>query len=121
MPVTWGVAIFAANLAAWEALPPDLRALLRRELPKLEVAIWEQSAKDTLEGIACSTGTAGCTLPNKGAMTLVPVSAQDERRRQEIFMSTVLPRWLQRCGPRGVEIWNKTIGPDRGITAATSP
>lgn len=121
MPVTWGVAIFAANLAAWEALPPDLRALLRRELPKLEASIWEQSSKDTLEGIACSTGTSGCTLPNKGAMTLVPVSAQDERRRQEIFKSSVLPRWLQRCGPRCVEIWNKTLGPDRGIPAPTSP
>lgn len=121
MPVTWGLAVFAANLAAWEALPPDLRALLRRELPKLETSIWEQSTKDTGEGIACSTGAAACTLPHRGSMTLVPVSAQDERRRQEIFKTTVLPRWLQRCGPRCVEIWNKTIGPDRGISAAISP
>ena len=121
IPVTWGVAIFAANLAAWEALPPDLRALLRRELPKLEASIWDQSAKDTQEGIACSTGAAACALPNKGAMTLVPVSAQDERRSQEIFKATVLPRWLQRCGPRCVDIWNRTLGLDRGMKASAAP
>ncbi|MEO7106379.1 MAG: TRAP transporter substrate-binding protein DctP, partial [Rhodoferax sp.] len=33
MPLTWGLAIFGANRAAWETLPPDLRAILRRELP----------------------------------------------------------------------------------------
>src|SRR5471032_3465436 len=32
----------------------------------------------------------------------LPISA-DERLRREIFASTVLPRWLQRCGPRSEE------------------
>ena len=51
-------------------------------------------------------------------MVVVPVSPQDERSRQEIFQSTVLPRWVQRCGARCAQLWNQTIGPPRGLMAA---
>lgn len=121
MPLNWGLAIFGANRAAWEALPPDLRALLRRELPKLEASIWEESARDTAEGVACNTGSPACKAGRKGAMVLVPVSAQDERKRQEIFTSSVLPRWLKRCGVRCNEVWSQTIGPARNIPVPASP
>ena len=121
MPLNWGVALFAANLSAWEALPADLRTLLRKELPPLEAAIWEESERDTAQGIACNTGQSACTKGVKGNMVLVPMSAQDERKRQDIFVSTVLPRWLQRCGPRCAEIWNQTIGPARGLPAPDKP
>ena len=121
MPLNWGVALFAANLSAWEALPADLRTLLRKELPLLEAAIWEESERDTAQGIACNTGQSACTKGVKGNMVLVPISAQDERKRQDIFVSTVLPRWLQRCGPRCAEIWNQTIGPARGLPAPDKP
>ena len=121
MPLNWGVALFAANLSAWEALPADLRTLLRKELPPLEAAIWEESERDTAQGIACNTGQSACTKGVKGNMVLVPMSAQDERKRQDIFVSTVLPRWLQRCGPRCAEIWNQTIGLARGLPAPDKP
>ena len=121
MPLNWGVALFAANLSAWEALPADLRTLLRKELPPLEAAIWEESDRDTAQGIACNTGQSACTKGVKGNMVLVPISAQDERKRQDIFVSTVLPRWLQRCGPRCAEIWNQTIGLARGLPAPDKP
>ena len=121
MPLNWGLAIFGANRAAWEALPPDLRALLRRELPKLEASIWAESERSTAEGIACNTGQSGCKVGAKGSMVQVPVLAQDERRRQEIFATTVLPRWLKRCGARCVDIWNQTIGPARNIAVPASP
>lgn len=121
MPLNWGVALFAANLSAWEALPADLRTLLRKELPPLEAAIWEESERDTAQGIACNTGQSACTKGVKGNMVLVPISAQDERKRQDIFVSTVLPRWLQRCGLRCAEIWNQTIGLARGLPAPDKP
>ncbi|MCK6414191.1 MAG: TRAP transporter substrate-binding protein [Giesbergeria sp.] len=121
MPLNWGVALFAANLSAWEALPADLRTLLRKELPLLEAAIWEESERDTAQGIACNTGQSACTKGVKGNMVLVPMSAQDERKRQDIFVSTVLPRWLQRCGQRCADIWNKTIGLARGLPAPDKP
>jgi TRAP-type C4-dicarboxylate transport system substrate-binding protein len=119
MPISWGLAIFGANRAAWEAVPPDLRALLRRELPKLEASIWAESAHDTEQGIACNSGSPNCQLGTKGRMAIVPVPPSDERRRQELFLSAVLPKWLQRCGASCAEVWSQTIGPARHI--AISP
>jgi TRAP-type C4-dicarboxylate transport system substrate-binding protein len=121
MPLTWGLAIFGANRAAWEALPPDLRALLRRELPRLEESVWAESERETAEGFACNSGSSACKAGSKGGMVVVPVSAQDERRRQEIFSTTVLARWLQRCGARCSTIWSQTIGPARGIAVQAPP
>lgn len=117
MPVTWGLAVFGANQSAWGALPAELKALLRHELPKLEAAIWLESERETAEGLACNTGAAGCSHGRPGRMQEVPVSAQDERRREAIFAGTVLPRWLQRCSGPCAEIWNQTIGPVRGVMA----
>ena len=119
-PVTWGLSIFGANQTAWNALPPDLKALLRRELPKLEAAIWAESERETAEGLACSTGTSGCAGGRAGKMVLVPTSAQDERRRQQIFASAVLTRWVQRCGARCSDLWNQTVGLARGIPLPSS-
>ncbi len=120
MPLTWGLAIFAANRRAWEGLPPDLRTLLRRELPRLEASIWEAAQRDTAEGIACNTGARTCAPEQRGDMALVPVSAQDDRQRQTLFATVVLPRWLQRCGRSCAQVWNQTIGPARGLPAPTA-
>ncbi len=117
LPVTWGLAVFGANQTAWTALPPDLRALLRRELPRLEAAIWEESERETADGMACNQGASSCSGGTKGRMVVVPVSPQDDRSRQDILSATVLPRWVQRCGARCADIWNQTIGPVRGLVA----
>lgn len=121
MPITWGLAIFGANRAAWEALPAELRALLRAELPRLEAAIWSNAERQTADGIACNAGRPGCVAGRKGAMAVVAPSAQDERLRQEIFGTTVLPQWLRRCSARCADVWNRTIGPARGIAAPATP
>jgi TRAP-type C4-dicarboxylate transport system substrate-binding protein len=118
LPVTWGLAVFGANQAAWNASPPDLRALLSRELPKLEAAIWAESERETEEGMACNKGAPTCSSGRAGKMQEVPVSAADERKRQEVFSAVVLARWLQRCGSRCADVWNQTIGPQRGVTAS---
>ncbi len=118
LPVTWGLAVFGANQAAWAALPADLRTLLQRELPRLEAAIWAESERETADGLACNRGAPTCSAGTKGSMVVVPVSPQDERSRQEILESTVLPRWVQRCGARCAQVWNQTIGPARGLQAA---
>lgn len=117
LPITWGLAVFGANLVAWDALPPDLRALLSRELPRLEATIWRASETDTALGLACNKGQSSCGNAAKGHLLEVPTSKQDERLRQQIFTSTVLPLWLKRCRTGCAEIWNQTIGPARGIVA----
>lgn len=117
LPVTWGLAVFGANQAVWSALPADLRALLRQELPKLEAAIWLESEHETAEGLACNKGGATCGNGRLGRMREVPGSALDQRQSEDIFRTTVLPRWLQRCAGPCAEVWNQTIGPARGVMA----
>lgn len=109
-PINWGMAIFGANRAAWEALPVELRDLLRRELPKLEAAVWAESERDTALGLACNAGKLECTTGKPGQMRIVPATAEDKLRSQEIFFNTVLPRWMQRCGARCKDVWSQTIG-----------
>jgi TRAP-type C4-dicarboxylate transport system substrate-binding protein len=121
LPVSWGMAMFGANASAWNGLAPELKALLARELPKLETAIWTVSEHETTMGMRCNKGDASCVGGRKGSMVEVPLSAQDERRRQEILASQVLPRWLQRCNAKCADIWNQTIGPARGVMAGTTP
>jgi TRAP-type C4-dicarboxylate transport system substrate-binding protein len=115
--VSWGLSIFAASGAAWAALPDDLRAVLRRELPKLEREIWDAAERETQDGIACNLGAPGCSSGHRGAMALAPPRAGDDARRRELLARQVLPRWLQRCGPHCADIWNRTLAPVAGVAA----
>lgn len=120
LPITWGMSIFGANMAAWGALPPDLKALLSHQLPRLEAAIWIESERETAEGLSCNRGAANCSSGRKGQMMEVIATEQDKSRSQKIFATTVLVRWLQRCNSRCNETWNQTIGPLRGIMAPSA-
>lgn len=120
LPMSWGLAIFGANLPAWNALPTDLRALLSHELPKLESAIWTESEKETTEGLACNRGLPECRIERKGKMTEVASTVEDERLRKSLFQTQVLPRWLQRCKGRCEALWNQTIGPTQKLMAPTA-
>lgn len=117
MAVSWGLSAFVAHQATWQSLPADLRQLLQRELPRLESAVWDESLQETDEGVACNTGASGCKTGKAGRMTAVASTPQDEQRRREILASTVLPRWLQRCGAGCAEVWNRTLAPATGVEA----
>lgn len=118
MTVTWGLSIFAANGSAWDSLPTDLKTLLRKEIAKLEAAIWNESERETAEGVACNTGAASCSSGRHGKMIEVRASLDDERRRKEVFANKVLPRWVQRCGAACVPVWNQTLGVAANIKAS---
>ncbi len=121
MPITWGLAIFGANRTAWQALPQDLRDLLHTELPRLETAIWASAQEETDQGVACNTGSTRCTRGRHGAMTLVRVTEQDDALRQQTLRTAVLPRWLERCGARCAQLWQRTVAPARGIGLPPAP
>lgn len=121
MPVTWGVSLFGANANSWAALDPALRVLLREELPKLEARMWAANESETTDGIACNIGSSACQGGRRGKMTLVPVSRNDEELRARILLSTVLPRWLRRCGPACADIWNQTLAPVHHMPAPATP
>jgi TRAP-type C4-dicarboxylate transport system substrate-binding protein len=115
MPVNWGLALFIAHAPSWQALPADLRALLQREMPRLEARVWEEALRETGEGIDCNTGRPGCVSGRKGTMTLVPPTPRDEVLRREALARTVLPRWQQRCGPECAARWLDLLGPVPGL------
>jgi len=118
MPISWGIAIFGANLDAWNALPADLQAVLKRELPKLEANIWAESERETAEGLACNRGDSSCTGGRKGKMKEVAYTRADTERVQEILRDAVIPRWQQRCNQRCQNLWDTTIG---AVLQANSP
>lgn len=118
MPITWGLSLFSAHSKSWEALPLDVRSLLQEELlPKLEADIWEEAERETREGVECNTGKPSCLLGEKGDLTAVQPTPADEQKRREIFVSTVLPRWVKRCGDSCVDTWNKNLKPVTGFEA----
>ena len=117
MAVGWELAVFGANTATLNALPADLRELLKRELPRLERAIWTDAERETGEGLACNSGSDACVNGRKGKMLVVKENAADAQRRREIFIANVLPRWVQRCGPHCAVVWNNNLRPGTGIVA----
>ena len=119
MPVSWGIALFAANRDAWQALPEDLRGLLRDELPRLEGAIWDESERETGREPACGPGP-DCRPGASRAPLVVWPSQADQERRRAVFEREILPRWVQRCGASCARLWNRTIAQTLGVKAPVS-
>lgn len=113
--LTWGVSIFGANQAAWQALPEETRHTIQAGLAGLERDIWDGAARETGEGLDCAQGKPSCSTGRRGHMTVVPVTPADNERRRSLLTSTVLPRWVDRCGPECATAWNTYLGPTLGI------
>lgn len=121
MAVSWGLSLFVVHGASWAAMAPDLKALIQRELPRLEERIWLDAERETGAGVACNVGASACAGGRVGQMSLVAANADDDRIRRELFARTVLPRFIERCGTGCAEAWNRTIGPVSGFEARSSP
>ena len=117
LPVTWGLSVFVANRAHWQSLPQDLRAVLLRELPLLESAIWDEAERETDEGVRCSTGSGPCTAGQPGRMKLLAPASSDDGLRRTLFAREVLPQWVGRCGEPCATAWNQWLAPVSGVMA----
>ena len=117
MALSWGLSIFGANMAAWQALPRDLQDQIRAGVAGLEAQIWDAADRETGEGLACNAGLPACSLARRGNMTVVPVTPADNDRRRHLLTDVVLPSWVNRCGPDCVEAWNAHLAPVLGIQA----
>jgi len=115
--ITWGVSLFVANGDAWDALAPQVKAFLRREIGVLEEEIWDAAGRETGEGIACSTGDGPCPAGPPGTLARVPPLAADRDRVRALLAGTVLPSWLARCGEPCARLWADTLGRALGIAA----
>ncbi len=120
MAINWGLAIFGAHQGAWRALAEFDRLLIARELGRVEQAVWEESGRETTDGLRCLAGQApavACGGRAPGHMTVLAATPADEQRRRQILASRVLPNWVQRCGGTCATAWNEAIGPASGIEA----
>ena len=117
--INWGVSFSGANLGAWTALPPEVRAPLQQGLSALEAAIWEAAGRETEEGFLCNGGSPRCTQGKPGRMAVLNDTPEDQQRRAHLLRSIVLPKWIQRCGEDCATIWNRYMAAARGIIAAS--
>lgn len=123
LPVNWGMSVFAANAAAWAALPEELRQLLRRELRELEERVFVQADVDSREGLVCAARQRGCGVPSAhgsaatGAQRsrLVTGSSADRQRLRTIAAEHVVPGWARRCGAQCARVWQQLLAPATGI------
>lgn len=115
---TWGLSVFGANMAAWNALPAAVRTSLKVALPKLEAAVWANAEQQMLAGVACNTGHPSCQGGKPGKMTEVTHTPADDKKLREAFRTSVLPAWVQRCGDGCVPLWNRLMAPSAGVRAA---
>jgi TRAP-type C4-dicarboxylate transport system substrate-binding protein len=117
MAISWGLSFFGANRAAWEALPPDLQAVLRKQIEGLEQEIWTAAERETADGLACDTGGTSCPDGHHvSQMRLVPITPEDEARRRRLLVQSVLPGWIQRCGTDCATLWNQNLRSTVGST-----
>src|SRR5690606_14888599 len=98
MALTWGLSVFGVHRPTWNALPADLRQILRGGVEELERDIWNAAERETEEGFECNSGQPSCVSGRPGRMQIVPVTEEDERRRRILLRDVVLPNWLERCG-----------------------
>jgi len=115
--ISWGVSLFAANAAAWAALPAPARVALGAGLARLEATIWDAAARETEEGIACNTGHGACFSGRPGRLVLVEERGQDAASRKRLIENTILPAWVLRCGPDCAAQWNRLLAPEFGLLA----
>lgn len=115
--ISWGVSIFAANLAYWEALPAEVRQQLVPGIERLQQDIWAASDQETRDGFSCNAGHATCVGGRPGNMIIVDENAQDNVRRVRLLTDTVVRNWVKRCGIECERNWNALMPAATGIRA----
>ncbi|MDX2205701.1 MAG: TRAP transporter substrate-binding protein [Hyphomicrobiaceae bacterium] len=111
MALTWGISIFGANVDAWQALPDDVRAIVREGVSDLERRIWEGAERDTATGLECNAGRQDCGRRLERPLTIIPTSSADESVRQRLLRDVVVPAWIDRCGAACERLWTEVLAP----------
>jgi TRAP-type C4-dicarboxylate transport system substrate-binding protein len=116
--INWGISVFGANVGAWNALPEDVRGMLRTGLATLEQEIWNAAGAETEDGLACNAGRPDCTTGRPGRMTIVEPAPRDDELRRQLVERTVVPAWIRRCGAACDAAWQRLAAPGQPAAAA---
>lgn len=119
LPIQWGVAAYAVNLAWWNRLDPAVRDFLQAYMNEVEEAQWKLGAELTEDGIQCNAGNAaGCKIGHvvtNRPMTITRETPADVALLREAMQRVVLPAFVKRCGARCGDIYNEIVSPISGI------
>ncbi|WP_149538090.1 TRAP transporter substrate-binding protein [Siccirubricoccus phaeus] len=118
LPVSWALAGYMVNLAWWNRLDPQVRAMIESALGEVNEKQWELGGAATRDGLDCAIGNAAaCRIHTLSPrpMTEVPATAADQAALREILEKTVLPGFVRRCGARCGEVFNQVIAPIAGV------
>jgi len=119
--VGWGMAFGVMNMAKWQQLNEEQKALLQRELTVLNEKMWQETATEDATALAC-LGKGPCALgAENGNMQLIAPSTADLERRNRVAREVILPRWAERCGPECAANWNRTVGRVLKMRATAQP
>ena len=117
LPINWNPQIHAVNQKAWDRLDPKVQAFLQTNISKMIDDMWAGAAAQTQMGYDCNAGTAACTAPVRGKMTLVQPSEADRAQLKRLMNEVVLPKWAARCSAQCVSDFNATVGKTLNLTA----
>jgi TRAP-type C4-dicarboxylate transport system substrate-binding protein len=111
LPMGWATLMLSVNESAWTQLSMENQDRLTAGIRDLENDLWRATAQQTELGLACNSGKDTCTLPLKGAMTIIDPTPADRSGLERMVRDVVVKRWVARCGRECASEWNDTVGP----------
>ena len=105
------------NLDYWKKFKPEQQKDLAAKFRQLEDQLWIMAEQANADAVNCNVGKEPCKENTKFGMTLVQVTAADEKRVKDAVTKVVLPLWKTTCNkvdPKCAETWNGTVGKVRG-------
>ncbi|MBI4183905.1 MAG: TRAP transporter substrate-binding protein [Proteobacteria bacterium] len=125
MIVQWSVMSMVASKGSWAKLDPRVQQVILKEANGWAAARgWKMAEEATDHGVWCTVNDPRCvttvTKPrplNKTNLTLVPVTAEDQKTRLRILQEVALPKFAKRCGKECTDWFNDTVGKTLGVTA----
>ncbi|MGB9367279.1 MAG: TRAP transporter substrate-binding protein DctP [Xanthobacteraceae bacterium] len=119
LPVHWGVAVYAVNLAWWNKLDPAVRDFLQTVVNEAQEKQRTLGLEVIADSIACNTGDSDACklghLADKNPMTLTRPTEADREALRSVLTGTVLPAWVKRCGDKCGETYNRVVAPITGV------
>jgi TRAP-type C4-dicarboxylate transport system substrate-binding protein len=106
------------NLDYWNKFSPEAQKSLTAQFKKMEDEMWDLADRANGDAINCNVGKDPCKEGTKFKMTMVPVSAADEKKVKDAVTKVVLPIWKASCNkidPTCSATWNSTVGKARGL------
>ncbi|MBI4183135.1 MAG: TRAP transporter substrate-binding protein [Proteobacteria bacterium] len=119
LPLGWATTTHVAYKGFWDGLEPGAREFLKKEISRMEQALWDLARDRGEDGLNCSLGKE-CKYGTKGAMKSVyRLTSADLARVRDIVSGSVLSDWAADCAKTYqpcAKQWNDTIGKVVGIS-----